>query len=184
VELIGPYLAACVLLATAGVAKAARPGDTARAVAATFPLPMTTARSLVRTGAVVEAVLGVTAWARPAPLTAGLVALSYLGFAVFVTMVLARGGPLASCGCFGTPDTPATRLHVVIDLVLAGSAAALAATVHPQWLSTLLSGQPWSGVPLVLVSVVCAWSAYLALGRLSEVGAARRLLGITRRSPQ
>jgi len=180
VELIGPYLAACVLLAAAGAAKALRPGDTARAVVATVPLPPATVRALVRIGAAAEAVLGLAACVRPSASSAGLVALSYLGFALFVALVQAQGGPLASCGCFGTPDTPATRLHVVIDLALAASSAAVAATVHAQWLSTLLSRQPWHGVPLVLVSLLCAWLAYLALGRLSDLGAARRLLGITR----
>jgi len=112
--------------------------------------------------------------------TAGLVAASYLAFAGFVTVVLTRGGPLASCGCFGTPDTPATRLHVVVDLALAVSAATVAGTVPAQGLGTLLAAQPWHGVPLVLASLLGAWLAYLTLGRLAEVGAARRLLGITR----
>ena len=50
-ELIGPYLAGCLLLAVAGVAKAFRPLDTARAVAAVVPLPLAAVRSLVRAGA-------------------------------------------------------------------------------------------------------------------------------------
>ncbi len=50
-ELIGPYLAACVLLVAAGVAKALRPADTARAVAGTLALPPTPVRRAVRTGA-------------------------------------------------------------------------------------------------------------------------------------
>ncbi len=35
-----------------------------------------------------------------------------------VAYARSRGGALASCGCFGTPDTPATLLHVVVDLVV------------------------------------------------------------------
>jgi hypothetical protein len=180
VELIGPYLVACVLLVAAGAAKAARPGDTARAVAATVPVPLAVLAPLVRVGAAVEAVVGAAGLLHPSPWTAGLVAASYAGFAVFVTVVLVRGGPLASCGCFGTPDTPATRLHVAVVLLLAASAAIVAATVPAQWLTALLADQPWHGVPLVLAGLLGAWLTYLALGRLAEVGAARRLLGITR----
>ena len=179
-ELIGPYLAACALLALAGAAKAWNPGDTARAVVTTVTLPLATTRRLIRVGAGAEAALGVAGLVYPSPWTAGLVACSYLGFAGFVSFVLVRGGPLASCGCFGRPDTPATRLHVVVDLALAGSAAAVAASVQGQWLTSLLAQQPWGGVPLVLASGACAWLSYLVLARLSDLGAARRLLGVTR----
>jgi uncharacterized protein YjeT (DUF2065 family) len=180
VELIGPYLAACLLLAVAGVGKAMRPADTARAVAAVMPMPLGAIRTLVRTGAVVEAGVGTGALAHPSPVTAGLVALSYLGLAGFVAVVLARGGPLASCGCFGRPDTPATRLHVIVNIALAASSAAVAATVNPGWLPTILAAQPWHGVPLVLLSLLCAWLSFLVLSRLAELGAVRRMLGVTR----
>jgi hypothetical protein len=180
VELIGPYLAACLLLAVAGVAKAARPTDTARAVAAVVPMPLAATRALVRAGALAEAVVGTVGLAHLSPVSAGLVALSYLGLAAFVTVVLARGGPLASCGCFGKPDTPATRIHVVVNMGLAVSAAVVATTINPGWLPALLAGQPWHGVPLVLLSLLCAWLAFLALSRLAELGAARRMLGVTR----
>jgi hypothetical protein len=180
VELIGPYLAACLLLVGAGVAKVVRPGDTARALAATVPLRVALLTPVVRIGAAAEAAVGLCGLAYPSAWTAGLVALSYAGFAAFVTVVLVRGGPLASCGCFGRPDTPATRLHVVVDLVLAGSAVAVAGADPAEWLPSLLAGQPWHGAPLVLVSVLAAWLAVLALGRLAGLGAARRRLGITR----
>ena len=179
-ELIGPYLAACLLLAVAGTAKVFRPMDTARAVVAVVPLPLAVVRALVRVGALAEAVIGTAGSVHPSPVTAGAVALSYLGFAAFVAVVLARGGPLASCGCFGRPDTPATRIHVVIDLILAASAGAVATGSVAAWLPALLGGQPWHGVPLVLLSLLCAWLAFLALSRLPELGAARRLLGVTR----
>ena len=181
-ELIGPYLAACALLVVAGVGKALWPGDTARSVVATVPLPLALVAPLVRIGAAAEAVVGIAGLVRPGPWTSGLVALSYLGFAVFVAAVLRSHGPLASCGCFGTPDTPATRTHVVLDLALAAAAAAVAAGVPPRWLPALLADQPWHGVPLLLASALVAWLAVLVLARLAELGAARRLLGITRGS--
>lgn len=179
-ELIGPYLVACLLLVGAGLAKAVRPGDTARAVADTVPLPVALLAPAVRAGAAVEAGIGLCGLAHPAAWTAGLVALSYTGFAAFVLVVLVRGGPLASCGCFGTPDTPATRLHVVVDLFLAAAALAVAVADPSRWLPSILATQPWGGVPLAMVSILAAWLAVLALGRLAALGAARRLLGVTR----
>jgi hypothetical protein len=180
VELIGPYLAACVLLLAAGAAKAVRPTDTARAVSVVVPLSLARTTALVRIGAVAEVVVGTVALVHPSPLSAALVAASFTSFAAFVAVVLARGGPLASCGCFGRPDTPATRLHAVVNALLAGSAVAVAATVPSGWLPSVLAHQPWRGVPMVLLSLLCAWLVLLALSRLAELGAARRLLGVTR----
>jgi len=179
-ELIGPYLAACALLVVAGVAKAVRPAETARAVAAALPVPMVVVAPLVRLGATTEAVIGTAGLVRPSPWSASAVAGSYLLFAGFVAVVVTRGGPLASCGCFGTPDTPATRLHVVLDLVLCTSAVAVVTGVPAAWLPAVLSAQPWHGAPLVLASLLCAWVASLTVGRLALLGAARRWLGIAR----
>jgi hypothetical protein len=128
----------------------------------------------------VEAAVGAAGLVHPSPWTAGLVAASYLGFAGFVAVVLSRGGPVASCGCFGTPDTPATRLHVVVDMALAVSAVSVAVNAPDLWLPSVLALQPWHGAPLFLVSLLGAWLTYLALGRLAELGAVRRQLGITR----
>ncbi len=177
---MGPYLAACLVLTAAGAAKTFRPGDTARAVAVLVPLRPPVLRTAVRAGAVVEAGLGVVAAALPGPLTAGAVALSYLGFAGFVGVARLRGGPLATCGCFGTPDTPATRLHLVVDLLLAAVAAVVAGTIAAAPLPSLLNQQPWHGVPLVLLALACTWLLGLTLTALPRLGAARLRLGITR----
>ena len=146
--LLGLYLAACGLLVVAGAAKVARPADTARALRATLPR-FPRAAGAVRTAAAAEAGLGVVALVFPVAPLAALVAASYLGFAVVVAVVRRRGGALASCGCFGTPDTPATGLHVLIDLALAASAASVAAAGHPGTLGPLLADQPLHGVALV-----------------------------------
>ncbi len=181
-ELIGPYLAACVLLVSAGAAKVLRPDDTTRALADTVTLPVTlpVMRHVVRGGALAEVILGAIALLRPGPTTAALVAASYLAFALYVAAVSVRGGPLASCGCFGTPDTPAMPIHVVVDLFLAGSAALVAATVRAGTFPGLLADQPWHGMPLVLLSVLCAWLLMLTLASLARVEGARRRLGISR----
>jgi hypothetical protein len=175
-ELIGLYLIAAGLLCVAGVAKATRPDDTARAMAALVPtspsLPVM--RRVVRVGALAEAALGAVALAFPRPVTAGLVALSYVAFFVVVAWARRRGGPLATCGCFGRPDTPPTAVHLLVDLGLAAAAVAVAAGAPPgNTLGTQLAHQPWAGVPLLFVSAVGLWLTALALSTLAALTAAR-----------
>ena len=122
----GPFLAAAGLLVVAGVPKVVDPLPLVRAMrGAGFPVH----RQLVRGFAVGEVALGAWALLAPGRYAAGLVAAAYLGFTAFVARVLTRGGVLGSCGCFGKPDTPATRTH----LGLTGLAAltALAVAVDP-----------------------------------------------------
>ena len=123
---LGPYLAACALLVLAGVAKVARPADTATAFAPRLRLPVRTLRVVVRGVATAEAGLGVLAMTFVDQRLAALVAISYSCFAVVVLRVRSTNGAIASCGCFGTPDTPATRVHMVINAALALAAFAVA----------------------------------------------------------
>jgi hypothetical protein len=181
-ELIGLYLVGCALLILAGAAKMIRPGDTARALSAVLPLPLVRTTTLVRVGATAEAALGVVALAYPRTWTAGLVALSYAAFATFVLLARAKGGPIASCGCFGTPDTPATLLHVVINVGLALAAIVVAVAAPSGTIVSVLSAQPLHGLPLVLVSALCVWLTFLAISVLGALQAARRLVGINFRS--
>ena len=125
-ELIGLYLIGAGLLVVAGVAKTLRPDDTARAVSSLVPgrtpRPLQSLgflRQLVRVLALTEVAVGLAALARTGPVTGALVASSYVLFACVVAYARLRGGPLATCGCFGRPDTPATWLHVVLNLALA-----------------------------------------------------------------
>jgi hypothetical protein len=182
-ELIGLYLVAAGLLVVAGVGKAVRPDDTARAMAALLPvpLPFRLRRGAVRAGALGEAALGVLAVAFPRPATAALVALSYVCFFAVVAVARRRGGPLGTCGCFGRPDTPPTALHLVIDLTLAAAALAVAAGAPGHdTLGTLLAHQPGGGLPLLFVSAVGLWLTTLALSALAALTAAR---GLARSGP-
>jgi hypothetical protein len=179
VELIGLYLVAAGLLVVAGVAKAARPDDTARALATLTgrPIPLRLSRAAVRTGAGAEAMLGLAALFVPRPVTAALVALSYAAFAVVVAYAWRRGGPLGTCGCFGRPDTPPTAVHLLLDLALAVVAVIVAATAPAHGtLFTQLAHQPWAGLPLLFVSAVALWLSLLALSVLGALEGARRLV--------
>jgi hypothetical protein len=176
-ELIGLYLIAAGLLVVAGIAKAARPDDTARAMGALLPSPppLRLLRDVVRVGALAEAALGAAALAFPRPATAALVAASYFGFFGVVACARRRGGPIATCGCFGRPDTPPTALHLVIDLVLAVAAVAVAVGAPSRGtLVSQLDHQPWAGFPLLFVSVVGLWLTALALSALAALTSARR----------
>ena len=68
---------------------------------------------------------GAAALWRPGPVTAGLVGGLYLGFALFLVRLIRRGGA-TTCGCVGSADAPPSMLHVALDLVAAGVAAAVA----------------------------------------------------------
>ena len=176
-EVIGLYFIAAGLLCVAGMAKAVRPDDTALAMAALVPgrPPLRLVRSVVRVGAFAEAALGAVAILLPRPAVAALVALSYLVFFAVVAYARWRGGPLATCGCFGRPDTPPTGLHLVLDLALAAAAAAVALGAPSQnTLGLQLAHQPWAGFPLLFVSAVGLWLTALALSALAALTAARR----------
>jgi hypothetical protein len=180
VELIGLYLIGSTLLVLAGVAKAIRPGDTALALAQVLPGHLRLL-ALVRIGAAGEAAIGLVALLLPRPLPAALVCASYLGFAAYVSYVRHRHGVLSTCGCFGRSDTPATWLHVVINLVLATAAAGIALqTTGASTLRSVLSAQPWAGLPILLASAVGLWLTYQALTLLPSLGTARRNVASTR----
>ena len=182
-ELIGIFFIACGLLVLAGLAKAARPDDTARALLLLIPgwasglTSLNLTRQLVRIGALAEAALGAWALVFPRPLTAAGVAVSYTVFLGIVVYARRRGGPLSTCGCFGRPDTPPTTVHVLLNagFVTTGVAVALRPP-NVTALVPLLANQPWDGVPLLLASGVGVWLAYLALSPLATLEAARRLV--------
>jgi hypothetical protein len=168
-ELIGLYLVAAGLLVGAGVAKAIRPADTARALSAMPGLgrvPIGVWREATRVGAAAEAALGLVALAVTGPVTGGLVSASYVAFAVVTAMVRVRGGALSSCGCFGRPDTPASWLHVVLNLLFAAAAATVATSTSATATTSVLAHQPWAGVPLLFASAVGVWLTYLAMAPL------------------
>ena len=187
-ELIGLYLIGCTLLVVAGVTKALRPDDTARALAPLMAgrlvalADVRRLRWVIRMAALVEAGLGVVAFVLPRAVSAALVAASYCAFAGVVAFARSRGGSLASCGCFGTPDTPATLLHVTVDLVFA-SAAVFVATSAPSvgTIVAVLAHQPLHGAAMLLVSAVGAWLTYLVLTVLGALEASRRTVGVAGR---
>jgi hypothetical protein len=147
-----PFIAAVALLAVAGAAKLWRPDDTAGALrVAGLPAH----RQLVRAGALVELAIAVAAVIAPNALTGGLVAVAYAAFTAFVATALVKKWPLASCGCFGRPDSRPGLGPLLLD---AGATVAAAgwAVRAPAHVSSLFVRSPGLG----LVSVVIAGLAY------------------------
>ncbi len=171
--MIGPYLIACTLLVLAGASKAVRPAYTVRGLAGVFGHPrlLAVAVPLVAAG---ELLLGLAAFARPIPALAIAVSASYACFAAAVVVLRNQGGALASCGCFGTPDTPATGLHAVVNAALAVSGAVIAAVPPGGTVATVLDRQPLHGVPLLLAVAVGTWLVVLVFTSLARLTAVRR----------
>jgi hypothetical protein len=173
-NLLGPYLAAALLLVVAGAQKVRDPGDVATAINGWAHRSPRAVRCVVRAGAAFECAIGLAAIARPAPVTAAAVALSYLAFALYVAWLRVGGGPLATCGCFGTADAAPTWTHVAVDVLLAVAAVGVS-TASGGWLPTLLARQPADGWPLLLAAATAAFLAFAVLSVLARVEGARRL---------
>jgi hypothetical protein len=158
----GPLAVASLLLAAGGAAKLARPDTTAKALSA---LGLPVGPVAVRTGAAIELGVGLSALAAGGVVAAAVVSASYAALALFVAAALVRDTPLATCACFGEPDTPPTALHVAVDLALAAGAALAAATGTAQPLVALnLATATGAGV--------AAYVTFLLLTALPRVTAA------------
>lgn len=165
--LTGPVLVAAVLLALAAPGKVRRPDDTVRALRA---VRLPASRTAVRALAAGELALAAAVLLVPSRPVLALLALTYLGFGGFVLAALRAGTPLASCGCFGRPDTPPTRAHLGVVLAAALAAAAAAVTGSASLVDVLSS--PWAGLPLLAVVAVGVALAWAVLAVLPQVHAA------------
>lgn len=126
--LTAPYAACAVLLLVAAAPKLRDPMPLARALRSAG-LPA--GRGLARAIAGVEvAVAGIALTVAGAPAAIAVCGL-YVGFSAFLIRALRRGGLVASCGCFGRPDTPATRAHLAVTL--GGALVAAAVAARPAW---------------------------------------------------
>ncbi len=162
---LGPFLAAAGLLVVAGVPKLRDPAPLVRALRS---VGLPAGGALVRALAAVEVAVGLSALAAPGHLTGALVALAYAAFTGFVALALARGGVLASCGCFGRADTPPTRSHLLVTAVLTVSAAVVA-WAPPASLWTQVGAAPALGATLVGLAALVGALAYVVIAVLPAV---------------
>ncbi len=168
--LAGPFLAATVVLALAGAVKAADPAGT-RVALRTVGLPSTAAAA--RAVGVAEVALAVAVFALGGvPAALGVVA-AYIGFAGFAELLRRRSRGRADCGCFGSASAPVSRLHVVVNVVIA--VVALATVVDPvPNVVEALDLTPWGGVPFALLVALMSWQIVVSLTVLPRVQAEAR----------
>ena len=151
----GPFLAACALLAIAGVGKVAHPAPTraaARAAGVRVPTAGVVAFGVFELGAgLAGAIEGGRA--------AFVVAAGYLLLAVFAVR-LAVHAPTTPCACLGATGAPVTRVHVGIDAAALGVALAAGTGGSPL---ALLSGRWVVAAVFVVLVACCVKLAALAL---------------------
>jgi hypothetical protein len=172
--LAGPYLVTAALLAAGGAAKVVKPAPTARAMG---EMGLRVPAVAVRAGAAVELAIAAGALAGAGRAVALLVGASYVGFAAFVGAALARGVPLASCGCFGVEDTPPTAVHLGVNLAAAAVAGAVALGAGGAGGLTEITAMDGSLVlrgAFVVLTAASAWFAYAALTLLPKLNGAAR----------
>jgi len=157
-----PFFVASCLLALAGAAKMARPEPT---VGALRSVGLPGNRVIAQTLGLAEVLVGSIALVFGGPLVAAFVAVSYLGFAAFVVLALSKGGAVASCGCFGTADSPPTIVHLVLN-TLAAVTAVGAALGDVGGITVIAADQPAFGLPFIAFVALGTWFAYLALSVL------------------
>jgi hypothetical protein len=165
---LGPFLAAAGLLLAAGVPKLRDPSSLVRALRS---VGLPASDLLVRVLAAAEVAVGAMALVVPGRASGVLVALAYAGFSGFVVLALARGGVLASCGCFGRADTPPTRSHLLVTAALAASGLLVAwSPPAPVW--ALGRGDLALTATLVAFAGLVAALAYLVIAVLPTVSPA------------
>lgn len=168
--LTAPALVAAALLAVAGAQKVLDPTMTVGALRA---LRLPSSPLLVRAGSALELALGVAAIAvGGAALWWGVVA-SYVLFAAFVVAALRKGTMIGSCGCFGREETPPHWSHIVLNLALAGLAAATAVRTPGALLDALLD-RPGTGAAVAVLAALAIYLLYAAYVELPRTLAAGR----------
>ncbi|MEO9165257.1 MAG: MauE/DoxX family redox-associated membrane protein [Aquihabitans sp.] len=168
--LAGVLFSAAIVLGVAGVAKVMTPDGT-RVALRTVGLP--SGRWAVRLLGIVELAITAVALVVAGRIGATLVALTYLGFAGFSALLLARSRGSASCGCFGGTDSPVTRIHVILNVIIAAAVATGIGYPVPGVADTA-ADTPWAGIPFALLVVLLAWVLQVAFTTLPALQAAER----------
>jgi uncharacterized membrane protein YphA (DoxX/SURF4 family) len=154
--LSGPFLAISALLVVAGSMKIYRPKFTVGALrAAQLPANSVLVRAL-GAGEVAVGIGGIVNGAAP---WAVAVAVFYIGFAGFVVHALRSGTPISSCGCFGSPDTPPSVGHVVLNSTATVVALAVAMAPIGPWVG-LTGTDGGTAFAFLLFSVATVYLLY------------------------
>jgi hypothetical protein len=158
----GPFLANCLLVGAAGLAKLRAPEPLGRAIdAAHVPVPVSsaTAARAVAASELVLAAAGVFAG------RAGVVAMLAVNASILAFAIALRlRAPNVDCGCLGTTSSGAgtSVAHLVVAATMLGSSAVL-------WLSgrsLAFDGPATANVGTIVLAAVLAWllANVIALG--------------------
>ena len=154
------YLIAAVLLGAAGASKAVAPEPASAALAR---LQLYHHPWAVRFLGLVELVVAVSAFILGGIVPATALAALYAGFAV-AAAAMVRSGSEEPCGCFGRIEMPATRRHVIVN-ILAVAAGLAAASWPVEAIDKLFDGQKWLLAPFTVVVVGGAYGVFAWLSR-------------------
>jgi hypothetical protein len=152
-----------LLLIVTGIAKLRRPTDTARALAAMhLPFP----GLLTRVVAITEVAIGVGALVVGTPMLFASQAFLYAIFLVWVATALAKGVPIASCGCLGREDTPPYAGHLILNAVgvFASVGAAITGMISVEGILEVVAS-----LVLVAVGTAVAWTVLGEAARISAL---------------
>jgi Methylamine utilisation protein MauE len=149
-------------LVAAGIGKLRHPTPTARAF---YAAGLPGSEPAVRVLGGVEVVAGVLALVRPGPITAGVVAALYVGFAAFVGFLLVRRPDAGSCGCSGSHETRPSWIHVAMNLAAAALASAVAIAGAPT-IGSLVSALGWASLPAAIGLAAAGWLVTVAIAEV------------------
>lgn len=154
------YLMAAVLLGAAGASKAVAPEPASAALAR---LQLYHRPWAVRLLGLVELVVAASAFILGGIVPATALAALYAGFAV-VAAAMVRSGSEEPCGCFGRIEMPATRRHVIVN-ILAVVVGLAAASWPVEAIDKLFESQKWLLAPFAVVVVGGAYGVFAWLSR-------------------
>lgn len=151
------------LLIVTGVAKAARPADTARGLR---ELGIPGGLLFVRLLAIGE--IGLGTWVLTTMNFRALIlqGVLYSLFGLWVWFAIRLDVPMASCGCLGREDTPPYLGHLIMNVVAAMTSVAVAG-FDGRWLSDEPLGIA-AELVVVTTGIFLAWSV---LGEMARVAA-------------
>ena len=154
------YLMAAVLLGAAGASKAVTPEPASAALAR---LQLYHRPWAVRLLGLVELVVAASAFILGGIVPATALAALYAGFAV-VAAAMVRSGSEEPCGCFGRIEMPATRRHVIVN-ILAVVVGLAAASWPVEAIDKLFDSEKWLLAPFAVVVAGGAYGAFAWLSR-------------------
>lgn len=165
--MVGLLAAWALLLAVAGGGKLARPRPAATALLSTgLPGTKVLGRArVVRLTGLAEILVAVAVFVVGGPVSAALVAASYL-LLTLVGLAMLRAAPGQDCGCFGSKAQPITGWHLAVNIIGIGIGAAATLWPQPPVLDELVTQDATGRILLCALITLLSWLCYLTMTAL------------------